>query len=659
MNKILIVAMLFSAVTFTSCDFLDVSDNFNETLKYDSIFHNKRNLERYLWGTAAYFPDEGRIFGGNYTPGPVATDVAFNLYGSTGEFYGMAYVLGELNANNINSYFKMWGEMYKIIRKANTILARMDEAVDLTTYDKREILGYTYFMRAYAYYHILMQHGPVVILGDEVLDTNEDPDYYIRYRATFDSSINYICAEFERAAEFMPAEVPIAFFGRPTQGAAYGLIARLRLIHASPLYNGGAAAKTYFGDWERTYDGINYIQQNYDEERWAVAAIAAKRIIDLNRYKLHTVERTDDTPALPANVPDADFPLGAGGIDPLKSYSEMFNGESIPSRIEEFIWGRMSGTVQSYTKHSFPVLRMGGWNGMGVTQKVIDNYRMADGNTINNSSAEYPYKTDGFINAAKTFSGYRMEPSVHNIYNNREMRFYASIGFSECYWPCSSTSESGKHNQVVTYYMDGTAGKTQTDGNVNNYPITGYVLKKYVHPDDAWEGTGQAVLPKAFPMIRYAEILLSYAEALNNLTRTHTITDELGITHTVSRDVNAIADAFNPIRYRVGLPGLTAEELADPVKMQELFEKERMIEFLYEDRRYFDVRRWGVYLERESEPIMGMNTDGGKSEYYSFVPVNHSRARNRVVDKKMALVPLPLDEVRKAPLLDQNPGWQD
>jgi hypothetical protein len=54
-----------------------------------------------------------------------------------------------------------------------------------------------------------------------------------------------------------------------------------------------------------------------------------------------------------------------------------------------------------------------------------------------------------------------------------------------------------------------------------------------------------------------------------------------------------------------------------------------------------------------------MNIETSGEAYYSIVPVNHSRARNRIVDKRMVLFPLALDEVRKAASLDQNPGWQN
>jgi hypothetical protein len=662
-NKITALTVLILLTMFGSCNFLSVDDYFNETMRYDSVFSNKYNLERYLWATAASFPEEGAIFGNNYTPGPTATDEGFALYGE-GEFHGMAYILGYVTPNNLYG-MNTWNTMYIIIRKANTILARMDEAKDMTQLDRREMLGFVYFMRAYAYYHLAVKYGPVVLVGDEPMLNNEEASYYDRPRATYDETIDYICAELERAAQYLPRPemVAVSDFGRPHSSAAYGLIARLRLIQASPLYNpkpDNRAATVYFGDWKRSTDGVHYVSQTYDERKWAVAAAAAKRIIDLGTYSLHTVERISNTPALPAGISDAPFPDGAGNIDPFHSYADMFTGEAVAARNPEFVWGRWSYHVQSYTRRAFPLGVFDGWNGLCVTQKVIDAYRMVDGRDIHDSSDEYPYLTEGTLNRNSTFSGYQLRNTVHNMYVNREMRFYASIGFSQRFWTCNSTSETTRKNMTVSYEASGNSGKNQTGTSTTNYPITGYVLTKYIHEDDAWAGAGAQCQMKSFPIIRYAEILLSYAEALNNLTTSHTITNEdTDESYSLSRNVDEIAKAFNQVRYRAGLPGLTVEELSSPTKIQELIERERLVEFLYEDRRYFDVRRWGKYEETESELIMGMNTDASGDSYYSVVPVNHTRARNRVVDKKLVLFPLALDEVRKAPSLDQNPGWQN
>ena len=75
------------------------------------------------------------------------------------------------------------------------------------------------------------------------------------------------------------------------------LIARLRLFQASPLFNGGAAARKCFGTWKRKSDGAYYVNQEYDPRRWAVAAAAAKQLTKMG-YELHTVEADAQNPTL-------------------------------------------------------------------------------------------------------------------------------------------------------------------------------------------------------------------------------------------------------------------------------------------------------------------------------------------------------------------------
>src|SRR5690606_11029646 len=181
-----------------------------------------------------------------------------------------------------------------------------------------------------------------------------------------------------------------------------------------------------------------------------------------------------------------------------------------------------------------------------------------------------------------------IKANVNSMYLNREPRFYASIGFHGCFWPMNSTTESGKFAQQVFYSIDGNAGKSASvGGDTRNYPITGYVSKKYIHPDDAWSGSNAAVLEKSFSIVRLADIRLMYAESLNNLTRSYQMTDTItGNTFSFSRDVNEIATAFNSVRYRSGLPGLTPDELASPDLFFEALKRERLVEFLHEGLRY-------------------------------------------------------------------------
>ena len=661
--KHIIICASLAIMLLPSCNYLDVADNFEESFKWDSIFVSQRNLERYVWTIPTLFPDEGWKFD---KLGSFACDEAFSIMIS--DYTALDYVQGNITPTNLRS-FNIWPEMYIVIRRVNTILANIDKVVDLEdgSREKNELLGYIYFMRAYAYYRLVMHYGPVVILGDAVLETNEETAYYDRSRATFDESVDYVCGELERAAALMPETVPASFFGRPVSASALGLSARLRLIRASPLWNGGSAARRTYGTWFRSTDKKHYVSQQYDEKRWAEAAAVCKRIIDTNLYSLHVLQRRADSPNLPDNVSKLNFPNGAGDIDVFRSFHDMFNGESPVMRNPEFLWAQMSSGLLNYTRHAFPYEIFNGYATVSVPQKMIDAFRMADGRTIYNSSKEYPYETDGIWNGMKDsiFSGYTLKTNVHKMFINREVRFYASIGFSGAHWPMLSTSNNARRNQQFWYNLSGNAGKNTVRNLPYNVNTTGYTLRKFVHPEDSWGLTGQGteyensrLVAKAYPIIRYAEILLAYFEAFNNLTTTHTIQGSDNKTYTLSRDMGEMAKYFDMVRYRAGLPGLTPEELSSQETMQKLIETERMVELLHENARFWDVRRWGKYETTERESIMGMDMDADGLAFYNIVPVNQVVARNRVVDKKLILLPINLNEVRKSPSLDQNPGYQ-
>lgn len=669
MKNSIILLLTIVVASLASCDYLNIDRYFGDELKLDSVFSNKRYTMAYLWDIATQFPDESRdAIRGGVTPGPLATDESFTAFAESDTYPGMRYVLGRYNANNtgliINNNaqpFPLWRTMYGIIRRCNILLERSIEATDMTPTERNLVNSYARFLRAYAYYRIIVDYGPPIMLGDEVVNNNEMLDYYDRPRSTYDEAVEYICDEFEAAARYLPIEQSVMEQGRPTKGAAYGMIARLRLIHASPLYNGGEAARFYFSRWTRKTDGVHYISQDYDERRWAVAAAAAKRVIDMGQYELYTAIPSTLLPPkdMPQNItsdPDYYKPWaqgGAYGIDHFKSYSDVFTGEAVLQTNPEMVWGRNSGNLAGDIQCCFPRSN-GGWNGMCVTQKVIDAYYMFDGRTIDNSSDEYPYSEVGLSNERDNFSGYQLNADVYNMYINREMRFYASIGFHNRYWSLRSATSSGIVHDIL-YNRSSPNGRI---ASATDYPPTGYVLTKYVHVDDAFQGDNNRRIPKVFGIIRYAEILLSYAEALNNLTTSHSI--QAGEeTQTFQRDPEAIRLAFGKVRHRVGLPAPSQEELANRVTMQQLIEKERMIEFLFENRRYYDVRRWGKYEETEYETIMGMNAEGDGDGFYMRTMPSTTYARSRVVNRKLLLLPIPLSEVRRLPSLDQNPGWEE
>lgn len=679
LSKIILLGVLAS-IMFSSCDFLDVDTYFEDTFREDSIFHSQKNADGYLWHTPTYFPDPGAIWGNSWNPGEMASDEMTARW-RTGEFSGIQFSVGEINERNLPGSMNIWYNMYRVVRRCNTMLRDVDKVGDMSTRDKQVYKGYVHFLRGYAYYHLLMNWGPCLILGDDVLISSESAEYYNKERSTYDESVDYICNEFAKAAEVIPTkqQQSLNFYQRPTKAAALALIARLRLYQASPLFNGGDAARRSFGNWKRKSDGVFYVNQTEDPKRWAVAAAAAKAVIDMNMYELHTVEADPRNPyPLASNVPTDLFPNGAGGIDPYYSFSHMFNGEGVLQTNKEFIWAMESSSVINYTRHSFPVY-YGGWGGMSVPQRVIDSFLMADGRTIEDASSEYPYEADlseTIGGSGKTLGSYILKGDVPKMYDNREARLYASIGFPGSYWPMNSASQDAQYSKRQMWFSkDDVSGITGAGNNINDYCVSGYVPVKYIHPDDSRAGgkgnvkNAFVTSPKPFPIIRYGEVLLEYVEALNNVVGSETVeslnSDGLPTTVTITRDVQEIARYFNMIRYRVGLPGATDTQLASKEEFQKVVMNERQIELFNEGYRYFDTRRWGIYLDEDANTSnwRGLNVEKDRTNannnigFWDIVTINTQNVRDRVATPKMVLLPIPHNELLKVPAMDQNPGW--
>lgn len=673
----LAVVALLGAANFSACSFLDVDRYFEDFFPEDSIFHSKVNAEGYLYNTPTRFPDPGQIWGGSWNPGQLASDEMTCIW-ETAEFPGIDLTKGTITERNLPGSFNgLYSNMYSIIRRCNYMLLNVGGIEDMNTLEKQEYRGYVHFMRGYAYYHLLMNFGPCLILGDEYLENNRPAEEYNRERSTYDESVDYIVKEFEEAAKVLPHPQTQSsiLYSRPTKGAALALIARLRLFQASPLFNGGDAAKRCFGDWIRESDKVHYVSQTYDPQKWAVAAAAAKQVIDMEYYKLHTVE-ADPRETHPWPIADgvsrATFPDGVGGIDPYRSFSDMFTGESLVQNNREYIWATSSGNVTNYTRHSFPVY-YGGWGGMSVPQRVVDCFYMNDGKSITEST-RYESDLSQTINSQIVMGPVSLMAGVPKMYENREVRFYASIGFPGRLWKMSSASEGDYINKQFWFSNDDKSGKSGAGNNVNDYAVTGYVPTKYIHDDDSFANgkgnvKGAFVVPKFFPVIRYAEVLLEYIEALNNIEGSHEVTvlGEAGqpVTLTMSRNIPEMQKYFNMIRYRVGLPGPDLTDLQDPDKMKDIIMNERQVELFNEGYRYFDTRRWGTYLteDAKSSNWYGLNTkkdraEGSNSGFWELVPIDTKNIRDRIATPKQVLLPWPHDELMKAPKIAQNPGYE-
>ena len=225
------------------------------------------------------------------------------------------------------------------------------------------------------------------------------------------------------------------------------------------------------------------------------------------------------------------------------------------------------------------------------------------------------------------------------LHLDREPRFYSSIGFD--------TGEYRGWGELWTLRMR----KGQTHGRIaqtSDYLITGYALKKLVHPDSEGEGY-EKLVRYSWPNIRLAELYLNFAEAMNEA-------------YGPSQEV---FDAINKVRERAGI--LTVEEAwsnafiaKTPNKhttkegLREIIQHERLIELSFEGHRYDDLRRWKLAEEYLNSPVYGWSVDEtSESGYYQIKEVG-TRSFSSPRDY---LHPIKTSELTTNPNLIQNPGW--
>lgn len=243
------------------------------------------------------------------------------------------------------------------------------------------------------------------------------------------------------------------------------------------------------------------------------------------------------------------------------------------------------------------------------SQNLVDAFPMSDGRAINNTSATLPY-------------------NAQNPYANRDPRLGLTVFFNGASW---------LNRPVETF--DGGLDKP---GGVRLQTRTGYYMRKFLGAF----GTSAAYQDQThnFPIFRYAEILLNYAEAIN--------------------ETNNQTEAFNQlklIRNRAGIPLGTVAGYAHGLKttmtqaeMREAIRNERRIEMAFEEQRFWDIRRWKIAEQVGNDNVYGMKIEKqGRTFIYTNIVVD----KLKFIAPKMYFYGIPLKEVLSNPSLIQNTGY--
>lgn len=322
---------------------------------------------------------------------------------------------------------------------------------------------------------------------------------------------------------------------------------------------------------------------NGDVAKWEAAALAASEVLKLPHYGLLT---GDFNTTLMLDV-----------------WSEFYN--------KEVLFAMPYSVNNNFEYQNFPVGFAGGNGLTNPTQDLVDAFEMGNGIPIDESSRYNP----------------------QNPYNRRDKRLKYFIGYNG--------SLGSKYNdRYLETFVGGLDGLNKDQFATK----TGYYIRKFINgSSDLVENT--KAMRRSWVHFRYAEILLNYAEAMNEAYGPEGLSGVFTLT---------ALEAVNQVRSRVSQVSIKSP--IDRETFRKRLQNERRVELCFEGHRAWDVRRW-KQGELFNMPVHGMritiDTLQSPSEVYEIFEVEE-----RIFDvSKMYFMPIPQNELLKSDSLVQNPNW--
>ena len=440
-------------------------------------------------------------------------------------------------------------------------------------------------------YFDLLQVYGDVIITRTPLDI-DSPEMQMA-RNSRDEVVDFILEDLEEAIRLLPEanEISSKDEGRLSSQAASAFLSRVAL---------------YEGTWQKFRNG----GQNNDRSSALldIAATSAHDVIESGFFELFAPEEL--------------------GTEAYKYLFILENDKSNPAGItksgnKEYIFTRRHDPTLASIGFNITQGRLG--NAVYVTRKMANMYLQSNGLPINPQTWDYSKVDSEFKDRDNRMSNTLMIPG----------HTYWGTGGGRIDWTGSAEEIA---NASHKNYMPSTG--------------TGYFPHKWCCERD---GVPTGMEAYDYPIIRYAEVLLNYAEAV--FERDDKISDE------------DLAISLNLTRKRVNpnMPDLTnAFVSANNLDMRTEIRRERTVEFYDENFRIDDLKRW-----KTAEEEMPMNLTGVKwrgTEYETKWSDASSKTmdaegciiyeQGRVWEEKHYLYPLPIDQLKLNPNLKQNPGWE-
>ncbi|MDR1887759.1 MAG: RagB/SusD family nutrient uptake outer membrane protein [Prevotellaceae bacterium] len=543
-------------------------------------------------------------------------------------------------------------KLYEAIRQTNVFIENIDRVADMNDTEKADWKAQAKFLKAYYHFLLLQKYGPIVI-SDRLVSPDTPPQELFVFRSKVEDCFDYIIGLVNEAIPDLKERASANDLGSVDKIAAMAIRARILFFRASPFYNGN---REYFGDFY-DFDGEPFFSATYDREKWKAAVDAIEEAItvaldngkDLYAYEkepyLYDRDNFEDNEERMKTFYDLRMMI----VDPWNR--ELLWGNS------NINFGSDGGLAQS-TNIRLPAGYIEGgqvnvtsysWQWMSATFKMLERYYTENG---------LPIDEDLTFDRGKMFNivylpgiedpmYYRMsglmQPGVEtiNLYLNRELRFYAHLGFTGGYW-------RGHITRINTMmYADKDGGLTSTSST--DYFCTGIGIKKFVHPEST-SGNWTRQIRYPYPIIRLADLYLMKAEALNEY---------------LDAPTQEVWDAVNIVRRRAGIPNVetvwsdpnlakTPDRHKTKDGMRDIILHERGVELAFEGSRFWDMLRHKRAASEFSTPVWGWTHTGINAETFFIREVKQSR-KFTITD---CLWPISIDEMNTNANLKQNPGWR-
>ena len=607
-RKYIQITFIFFLLLCTSCsDYL--TPYLGDQMTMEEVFSKRISTERYLTQVYSFLPSD-------YDALNSTTPRSDEAYFSWTAWVGY---LGHNNGswNPTTDNYQTWTRYYQAINQATVFMDNVDKCNEITLENRAVMKAEARFLRAYFYFMLVEQYGPVYIWGDKAPDMsikNEEID-----RHPLEKCVEFISTQLDEAAKVLPVRIQDpAWYGRATKGAALATKARLLLYAARPLFNGCdlyKGMKNHFGEY--------LFPQSPDPAKWELAAKAARDVIDLNAYKLY--ENTTET-------------------DPLQKGIKSYMGVYFEKWNDELIFAKWEGNGEYWNVRTAPpMILKDGYGGFAPSLKLVDTYPMAESGRFPITSyqsngtpvidQQSGYSEDGFVNSYV----HPVDGSVikaHKSCVGRDARFYASILFNGMNW-----INTFGGTKLVTFYTGGTSSYNNSTGD---FVKVGYLFRRMSDPRNDTENGKWGSF--SWPYIRLAEVYLNYAEACNEMS--------------TRNEANALT-YLNKVRNRSGLKNIEVaypEVKGNKTLLRELLQKERMVEMAFENLRYYDIRTWMIADKESNGPRYGRN----------LLATNYEDSWERtdqiclplVFQPKHYLFPIHQSQLNEMRNITQNYGWE-